>query len=581
MSPSSVGDANHHIKLDTSSRDTTYTASSKIDGIPRRRSGLISDVEIRSGNCRFTIFFEETTDSCLLIALNKRNAVAPSRIIERSLSSERISQQVSLESSSTLSDNQNNMSQPYHQRELPPMLGRVITFGEADSSGHATNNDVDEGYVNVAPHTMHGDVGQQHQTSEHRQISASTSATSGTSSHLIHTREPTQEYTSGPDHSPTRLNRIRYLESQNDWLFQRNAELEEQVENMKGGFEVADKENRHRIKRLESSMNTAQATLKKAERQNRELEATIAQLRNPSQGESRASAPRAVPLMPIQQYRAVQLAGLGIRAEGGAIPASTSMTDSMAMSVSGSSQGGHSRTPSMEGPSVAVPREHHHAEEDLQDRPLRKKVSWREELDYSTTPRPLHPLRIPRAGGTTSILKTSPTKTHHDFNLPGSPSSIGSALSPPLANISGWVRSQPPTGQGWQGHRRTSDTPSLPGRPLFEEMGGHGLQPSTSQVSSTGFSTWRRDASTTQWVETDESGTVIDHTDAGGSSDRDKGKKREEPQSGSVLDHCKAVLEDRGSEFWAQVQFWCVVGVFVAGVLSRGKDGVLELGRRR
>jgi hypothetical protein len=59
------------------------------------------------------------------------------------------------------------------------------------------------------------------------------------------------------------------------------------------------------------------------------------------------------------------------------------------------------------------------------------------------------------------------------------------------------------------------------------------------------------------------------------------GADRGDPQNASVLEHCKAVLEDRGSDFWQQIQFWCIVGIFVAGVLSKGRDGVLELGKRR
>lgn len=410
----------------------------------------------------------------VLIALNKCNAVAPSRIIKRGFSSNQISPRISRVPVPFLSDKDSKMSQQ-PRRQTPITLGREISYEEADNSGQTTNNDVEEGYVTVAQHTFYEDIASQHRTSERREISASTSATSGTSSHLIHTREHTAEPTIDPNHSPSRNNRMRHLESQNEWLFQRNAELEEEIEDMKTGFEIVEKEHRHRVKRLESSLNTAQATLDTSERQIRDLEATIGQLRNSGQVERRASLGTTVPLVPIQQYRAEQLAGLGIRPERGAIPASTSATDSMAMSVSEGSQGGHSRTPSVEGGfgRQSVQQEHPHDSGDLQGRPLRKKVSWREELDYSTNPRPLHPLRIPRVGATTSILKTSPTRTQHDFNLPGSPSSLGSGMSPPLANVSGWVRSQPSASQGWNGHRRTSDTPSLePGRSLYRIWGG-------------------------------------------------------------------------------------------------------------
>lgn len=482
------------------------------------------------------------------------------------------------------------MSQSYHHRETSTTDDRERMSGEAERREQATHNEVEEGYISVARHTMDENMARQYQSSERRQVSASTSATSGTSSHLVHTREPTTEHPSDPNLSPSRRNRIQYLESETEWLYQRNAELQDEVESMKSGFELIEREHRHRVKRLESSLNTVQATLDKAERQNRTLEATITQLRNPRQGKSRASSGTGVPLMPIQQYRAIQLTGLGIRPEGGSIQASTSMTDSMAMSVSGSSQGGHSRTSSLEGAFGAVPVQqgYRHGRGESQDRRVRKKVSWQDEVNPSTVPRPPAPIRVAGTNAlTTSILKTSPTKSQHDFNPPGSPLSPGSNLSPPLPNITGWVRSQSAASQAWQGHRRASDTSTVcPGRSLYEEMGGDALQPSASQVSSTfGFSTWRRDVSSAQWLESNREELSAHRVNADEILNTDNPSRpeadRRDGHNASVLDHCKAVLEDRGSDFWQQIQFWCVVGIFVAGVLSKGRDGVLELGTRR
>lgn len=49
----------------------------------------------------------------------------------------------------------------------------------------------------------------------------------------------------------------------------------------------------------------------------------------------------------------------------------------------------------------------------------------------------------------------------------------------------------------------------------------------------------------------------------------------------TIIERCTAVIEERGNEFWQRVQFYCVVGIFLAGVLSKGRDGVMELGRGR
>lgn len=588
MQQSSTTDAHHRSTLGIPRQDTTNTARAKIEGIPRRRSGLISDDEIRTGKLCSVLQPHIADPYC--IALNARNAVAPSNIIKRSLSSGRISLQLPLEASRSATDNDGNMSHSYNRLQFPSTQDEERTSGEGDRREQTTHNEVEEGYVDVPRHTRDETTARQYRSSERRQVSASTSATSGTSSHLVHTREPTVEPSWDPNLSPSRRNRIQHLESETEWLYQRNAELQDEVDSMKSGYEVIEKEHRHRVKRMESSLNTVQVTLEKAERQNRSLEATIAQLRNPRQVESRAPSGMGVPLMPIQQYRAMQLSGLGIRPEGVAIPASTSMTDSMAISVSGSSQGGHSRTSSLEGTFGEAPvnQEYQRGHGELHDRRVRKKVSWQDEVDPRTVPRPLAPIRVAGANAvTTSILKTSPTKTQHDFNLPGCPSSPSSNLSPPLPNISGWFRSQSSAGQAWQGHRRASDTSTLaPGRSLYEEMGESALQPSVSQVSSTfGFPTWRRDASSAQLIETEREELASRRADIDETSNTDNlsrtGADRGDPQNASVLEHCKAVLEDRGSDFWQQIQFWCVVGIFVSGVLSKGRDGVLELGKRR
>lgn len=488
------------------------------------------------------------------------------------------------------------MAQSFHQRETPLTQEREET-PETDSGEQTTNNEVDEGYVDVALHTMEESMARNYRSSERRQVSASTSATSGMSSHLVHSREQTSEHTEGLGLSSLQYpNRIFRLESENEWLYQRNAELQDEVETLKGAFTTMERENRQSTRRLQNELNTVQATLDDTERQNRSLEATIRHLKSERPARNRDAVVTGFPSVPTEQ-QARRRHSRGQQVES--VPASVSTTDSMTTSVSADSLGqGHSRA-SSEGGTVPAPTHHAYHEGHIASRGthrrVRKKVSWQDEVGSTAAarPKPLALIKVPGSTAcTTSILKTSPTKSQHDSTLPGSPPSLsGANLTPALPSISGWARSHRNVEQGTHGERRESDTASPgPARSLYEELGGGDpLQPSASGISSTsGFPSWRRDTGGVH-LEMDpgrlgQTCRTQDRVDGDARSEHETTTRTAtahgEVQNATVLDRYKAALEDRGTDFWGQIQFWCVVGIFVAGVLSKGRDGVMELGRR-
>jgi hypothetical protein len=447
------------------------------------------------------------------------------------------------------------------------------------------NNEVEDGYINVTSHQPADD----YRTSDRCQVSASTSSTSATSSHLIHTREPTTEYTSAARVASSQdANDIRRLQSENEWLYDWNAELQDNVEKLKAEASSKEREYRHTTRRLQTQVDTLQNALDEAERQNRSLEATVKHLKNQrSSGENRGGG-----IQVVRHQKAFRgyTHSRSNPIEG--IPASSSAADSLGTSNSADSV--VNLYSGIQGSERDIAGTHQNLGH-TGIRRVRKKVSWQDEINPSATllsrPAPA-PINVPSVGlPIAGIMKTSPTNLH-DRSPPRSPPSLQAYhLTPALPSGSEWVRSHP---GGQRSQRRASDTPSPgPVKSLFGELKSAGqLLPSVSHGSSmSGYSTVRNPMDDTLAVS--ESGGDAQHG-IGQSSGREIEEENSDDdptptfrnvkprdQDTTIIERCTAVIEERGNDFWQRVQFYCVVGIFLAGVLSKGRDGVMELGRRR
>jgi hypothetical protein len=446
------------------------------------------------------------------------------------------------------------------------------------------NNEVEEGYINVTSHR----TADAYQTSDGRQVSASTSSTSATSSHLIHTREPTTEYTSAARVSSSQdASDIRRLQSENEWLYDWNAELQDNVEKLKAEASSKEREYRHTTRRLQTQVDTLQNALDEAERQNRSLEATIKHLWNQRSAEGRGGG------IQVVRHQEAFRGYTHLRSDPiGGIPASSSAADSLGtISSADSVVNLYSGTQESERDLA----ETHQNLGQTGIRRVRKKVSWQDEINPSATllsrPAP-PPISLPSVGlPVAGIMKASQTNLH-DRSPPRSPPSLQAYhLTPALPSVSEWVRTHP---GGQRSQRRASDTPSPgPVKSLFEELKGAGqLLPSVSQGSSmSGHSTMRNPMDVT--LAGSESGGGGQHEmnpsddqeiEAENSDDDPTPTFRTvkpKEHDTTIIARCTAVIEERGNDFWQRVQFYCVVGIFLAGVLSKGRDGVMELGRRR
>lgn len=448
------------------------------------------------------------------------------------------------------------------------------------------NNEVEEGYINVTAQTD-TNMADSYGTYDRRQVSASTSSASGTSSHRIHTRETTADYTSDRRISSSQdASYIRRLQAEIEWLYDRNAELQEDVENLKADATSKEREYRQATRRLQTEVDTLQNALDDAERQNRALEATVKHLKM-QKPESRGGG-----IQPVHAAHESQGCGHSRSDPIEGIPASSSVTDSLTTSNSANSDynlhSGSTGERNVAG-----------THQDLGtagNRQVRKKVSWQDEVGGSTTllsrPAP-PPINVPGVGlPIAGIIKTSPNHAR-DCSSPRSPPSLQAYhLTPALPSVSEWVRTHPGGQRSTQ--RRASETPSPgPARSLFEELKGAGqMQPSVSQMSSMSGHSTLRHPKEAALEGSDSFGDVLQSEAGPGDGDGidDASEDDEETATGAaertsrdatIIDRCTAVLEDRGNDFWQRVQFYCIVGIFLAGVLSKGRDGVMELGRRR
>ncbi|GHJ90340.1 hypothetical protein NliqN6_6742 [Naganishia liquefaciens] len=444
------------------------------------------------------------------------------------------------------------------------------------SKNQKMHHEVEDGYIDVTASQANIDMADSEEMSTTTQVSASTSSASNVSSHRIHTRETTAEYPSSsripPSHDATN---IRRLQSEIEWLYERNAELQDEIENLKAKATTKERDIRQSARRLQTEVNMLQNALDEAERQNRSLEATIKNLRmqrlETREGAQSGRGPDTV--QGFTHSRSGSTRG---------IPASTSATDSLVTNDSVASDSIlDSRVTDLERDAVGA---HQHFAK-MATRRIRKKVSWQDEIGESKTlfsrPAP-PPINVPSASlPAAGIMKASPQIPRLGSPPPGS--------SPPLQayhltsappSVSDWVRT-PSIGKKSQ--RRASDTPSPgPARSLFEELRAAGqLQSSTSQVSSeSGHLTLRPTSEGIASIVAGDSGDVSDDRP---SDDQDTDIEAEERknQKSTMIERCTAVVENHGSDFWQRLQFYCIVGIFLAGVLSRGREGVMELGKRR
>lgn len=448
------------------------------------------------------------------------------------------------------------------------------------SEDHKMNNEVEESYINVTASQANIDMGSKGRINGHQghRVSASTSSTSDTSSHRIHTRETTAEYPLAsripPSHDATSIRRLQF---EVEWLFERNAELQDEIEHLKAEATTKERDQRQGIRRLQSKVNTLQSTLDEAERQNRTLEATVQHLRT-QRLENRSEGTQTV-------GGAVRPQGLAHsqRESIGDIPASTSATDSLVTNDSVDTDSIlAARVTDSERDTVVT----HQDRGSIANRRIRKKVSWQDEIGGSRTlfsrPAP-PPINVPSASfPVAGIMKTSPQTLHRERPSPESPPSIQAYhLSQGPSGVTEWVRTHP---SARRHQRRSSDTPS-PGlaRSRFEELKAAGqLQPSTSQMSAlSGRSTTQTANERALSNPAEDSRNDAFQDDSKGGRDTDIGAAQRNVQDPSIIERCTAVLEDRGNDFWQSLQFYCIVGIFLAGVLSKGRGGVMELGKRR
>ncbi|KAJ9124702.1 hypothetical protein QFC24_003069 [Naganishia onofrii] len=432
--------------------------------------------------------------------------------------------------------------------------------------------------------------------SKTRHIEPSQSSISGMSSHLIRSSEPTVEYAARQTTSMDNTAAVRRMESEIEWLYERNAELQDDNDRLKQELSNKEREHRQWKRRLQTQLDTAYATLQDAERQNRSLEATI-RLLNQRSSEA-AEGARRLTSESVRYPRPPTDLGMR-RMQNIPLPASSSATDSLCTTVSadsvwkdqtpsppgvevGSSGSGHGRTGSI----ILEPSQQ-------PVRRIRKKVSWRDESEpsaalcqtYPATPVD-HTAFSPDRSTREDILSNENTPTR-------SPTSPDSHLTPAPPSLTQWLGLQSERENRRSGRRTPSATPPPAlAASLYEELGPFRLRPSTSEVSTTmSDGTQSRQVSGTSLNHkpnrlVEEEGTLIVLPDSLGGTGVDMPVSEEtahlqSPHDASYLERCKALLEDRGSEFWMQMQFWCVVGVFIAGVLSKGKEGMVELGRRR
>lgn len=569
------------VHLDQSG-DATFTPERNISGtqqrgrIHRRRSGLISDEEIRHGKPGRFLLSEQNLTSFLASALNAGEAVSPSYIIERGLGT-----------ASSASESHNGHPTPTPHRLLNGLPTSDIQINESvnamanQSEDYKMNTEVEEGYINVTASQanihMAASEGRIHGHHGH-EVSASTSSASNTSSHRIHTRETTAEYPSASriplSHDATN---IRRLQSEVEWLYERNAELQDEIENLKAEATTKEREHRQGTRRLQTEVDTLQNALEEAGRQNRTLEATIKHLRMQrleNRGEGTQTVGGTVRAQGLANSRSESIRG---------IPATTSVTDSL---VTNDSVDTDSILDSRVTDSERDIAETHQDLGSIANRRIRKKVSWQDEIGASRTlfsrPAP-PPINVPSASlPVAGIMKTSPQKLHHERPSSESPPSMQAHhLSQGPSGIPDWVNVHPSVRRS---QRRPSDTPS-PGlaRSLFEELKAAGqLQPSTSQMSlMSGQSTMRPASETALSNPAEDSRDDALDDDSTGAGDSEIGAAQRNDQDSTIIERCTAILEDRGNDFWQRLQFYCIVGVFLAGVLSKGRDGVMELGKRR
>ncbi|KAJ9116435.1 hypothetical protein QFC22_004877 [Naganishia vaughanmartiniae] len=425
--------------------------------------------------------------------------------------------------------------------------------------------------------------------SETRHIEASLSSISGTSSHLIRSREPTVEYAARPTTSMMENSAaVRRMESEIEWLYERNAELQDENDRLKQELTKKDREHRQSKRRLQTQLDTVHATLHDAERQNRSLEATIRLLNQRSteavEGARRFSAELVRYPPPPADFGIPRMQGL---------PANSSTTDSLCTTVSTDSVWkdqtpsppvmgvedsvfGHRRTGSI----ILEPG--HQPE-----RRIRKKVSWRDECGPSAALCQSYPATPVAYAASSSESPTRQDAPSNEITPTRSPTCPDSRLTPAPPSLTQWLGLQSERVNRRSDRRLSSATPPLASAAsLYEELGPFRLRPSASEVSSQS----RHVSGASAYHELnrvgDEEGTLPVLPDAVGGTDVDvplleENEHSESPHDATYLERCKAILEDRGSDFWMQMQFWCVVGVFIAGVLSRGTDGVVELGKRR
>ncbi|KAJ9099230.1 hypothetical protein QFC21_004110 [Naganishia friedmannii] len=417
---------------------------------------------------------------------------------------------------------------------------------------------------------------------------------SGTLSYLVRSGEPTVEYAARPSMSSENSAAVRRMESEIEWLYERNAELQDENESLKQDLSNREREHRQWRRRLQTQLDTAHATLQDAERQNRSLEATIRLLNQRSSeategGRRLTSESVRYPRGPAD-FRTPRMQEITATSSATDSLCATDSTDSVWKDQTPSPMGvglignvsGHRRT----GSNILEPGHQ-------PDRRIRKKVSWRDETGPSATLCQTFPA-TPVGYATNSPERSTSGDIPSNENTPTrSPTSPDSHLTPAPPSLTQWLGLQSERDNRRSGRRLSSATPppaSAAG--LYEELGPFRLRPSASEHSTamSEGSQSRQVSGASLYHESnqlvDDEGTVIVLPEVLGGTDVDipLSEEPDHPQSphdASYLERCKALFEDRGSEFWMQMQFWCVVGVFIAGVLSKGREGVLELGKRR